>query len=154
MSSRPRDRGRTQVCGDREAQAKLRRAEQFMEVAMLIKDEPDPDWASAAAALAVLAGIAASDAACCKALGRRSRGQDHHNAEALLEQIEPGGKNAANAMRRLINLKDEAHYGFYYMVTQDSKSAFTQAERSFASPEPSSHARSRAATFSRPTGAA
>ena len=129
MSPRARDRGRTQVCGSREAQAKFRRAEQFMEVATLIKDEPDPDWASAAAALAVLAGISASDAACCKALGRRSLGQDHHDAEALLEQIEPGGKNAANAMRRLINLKDEAHYGFYNMSTQDLKSALTQAGR-------------------------
>ena len=125
----PRGRGRTQVCGTREAQAKLRRAEQFMEVATLVKDEPDPDWASAAAALAVLAGISASDAACCKALGRRSRGEDHHDAEALLEQIEPGGKNAANAMRRLINFKDEAHYGFYNVATQDLKSAFTQADR-------------------------
>jgi HEPN domain-containing protein len=129
MSSRGRVRGRTQVCGDREAQAKLRRAEQFMEVATLIRDEPDPDWASASAALAVLAGISASDAACCKALGERSRGQDHHDAEALLELIEPGGKNAANAMRRLINLKDEAHYGFYNVDTQDLKSAFTQAQR-------------------------
>lgn len=129
MSPRARDRGRTQPCGSREAQAKLRRAEQFMEVATLIKDEPDPDWASASAALAVLAGIAASDAACCKALGRRSRGQDHHDAEGLLELIEPGGKSAANAMRRLINLKDEAHYGFYNLATQDLKSAFTQAQR-------------------------
>ena len=49
-----------------------------MEVATLIMDEaePDPDWANAAAALAVLAGISASDAACCKALGRRSRSQE------------------------------------------------------------------------------
>jgi hypothetical protein len=129
MSSRSRDRGRTQVCGNREAQAKLRRAEQFMEVARLIKDEPDPDWASAAAALAVLAGISASDAACCKALGQRSRGQDHHDAEALLELIEPGGKNAANAMRRLINLKDEAHYGFFNVAAQDLRSAITQGQR-------------------------
>jgi hypothetical protein len=96
---------------------------------MLIRDEPDPDWASAAAALAVLAGISASDAACCKALGQRSRGQDHHDAEALLELIEPGGRNAANAMRRLINLKDEAHYGFSHVAAQDLKSAFTQAQR-------------------------
>ena len=82
-----------------------------MEVAKMIIDEaePDPDWANAAAALAVLAGISASDAACCKALGRRSRGQDHHEAEALLGQIDPGGKSAANGMRRLITLKGEAH---------------------------------------------
>lgn len=86
MSPRARDRGRTQVCGSREAQAKLRRAEQFMEVARLIKDEPDPDWASAAAALAIVAGIAASDAACCKALGRRSRGQDHTTPKPFSNQ--------------------------------------------------------------------
>ncbi len=131
MSARGRARGRTQPCGEAEAKAKLRRAEQFMEVAKLIMDEaePDPDWASAAAALAVLAGISASDAACCKALGLRSRGQDHHDAEALLEQIDPGGKSAANAMRRLITLKDEAHYGFYNVATQSLRSAFTQAEK-------------------------
>jgi len=123
----PRARNRDQPCGIREAQAKLQRADQFVEVARLIKDESDPDWASAAAALLVLAGISASDAVCCKALGRRSRGQDHHDAEALLELIEPGGKDAANAMRRLINLKDEAHYGFYNVSAKDLKSAFTQA---------------------------
>lgn len=129
MSPRGRARGRAQPCSSREAQAKLRRAEQFMEVAALIKDEPDPDWASAAAAVAVLAGISASDAACCKALGERSRGQDHHDAEALLELIEPGGRNAANALRRLINLKDEAHYGFCNVSAQDLRSALTQASR-------------------------
>jgi hypothetical protein len=30
-------------------------------------------------------------------------------------------------MRRLINLKDEAHYGLYNVGRQDLKSAFTQA---------------------------
>jgi hypothetical protein len=131
MSPRGRVPGRTQPCGDAEARVKVRRADQYMEVARMIIDEadPDPDWASAAAALAVLAGIHASNAACCKALGRRSRGQDHHDAEALLELIEPGGRQAANAMRRLINLKDEAHYGFYHMSTQNLRSAFTQANR-------------------------
>jgi len=90
---------------------------------------PDPDWASAAASLAVLAGIHASDAACCKSLGRRSRGGDHHDAEELLEQIEPHGRRAATAMRRLIDLKDEAHYGFFRMSTRSVTSAFKQADR-------------------------
>jgi len=134
MSARGGARSRTQRCGDTEARAKLRRAEQFVEVARMIVDEaePDPDWVSAAAALAVLAGISASDAACCKALGVRSRGQDHHDAEALLEQIDPGGKNAANAMRRLITLKDEAHYGFYSVSKQSLRSALIQAEKLIA----------------------
>lgn len=122
-------KGRRQDCGAAEARAKLRRAEQFIEVAEMIKSEEDPDWQSAGAALAVLAGIAASDAACCKALGHRSRGQDHHDAEAYLAQIDPGGKAAAQAMKRLIDLKDEAHYGFYNMSTQNLKLAHTQASK-------------------------
>jgi hypothetical protein len=97
MSSRARSRGRTQPCDNREAEAKLRRAEQFMEVATLTLDEPDPEWASAAAALAVLAGIAASDAACCKALGLRSRGQDHHDAEALLDRSSQAARTQGDA---------------------------------------------------------
>lgn len=68
--------GRTQACGAAEALAKLSRAKRFLEAADLVKDEPDPDFMSVAAALAVLAGIAASDAACCKALGLRSRGRN------------------------------------------------------------------------------
>lgn len=102
-----------------------------MEVSDLITGEPspDPDFLSAAAALVVLAGIAASDAACCKALGVRSRGDDHHDARPLLEQITPGGKDAANAMRRLIDLKDDAHYGFYNVSKQDVKSAFRQSQK-------------------------
>lgn len=131
MSPRTRSRGRTQNCGAAEARARLQRAEKFLEVAELITDEaaPDPDFISAAAALSVLAGIAASDAACCKALGLRSRSPDHHDAEALLVQIAPGGDDAAGALRRLINLKDEAHYSFYNVGTQDLRSAFRQAQK-------------------------
>jgi hypothetical protein len=128
----PRDtakKGRRETCDKEEARAKLRRAEQFIEVAMMIKDEDDPDWQSAGAALAVLAGISASDAACCYALGHRSRGPDHHDAEAYLIRIEPGGKAAAQALRRLIDLKDEAHYGFHNMSNQNLRSSYTQAEK-------------------------
>ena len=87
----------------------------------------DLEYASAAAALAVLAGIAASDAACCAALGRRSRGQDHQQATGLVEQVEPGGPEAAKALRRLLNLKDEAQYGFFDVGGQDLRAALRQA---------------------------
>jgi hypothetical protein len=97
-----------------------------METADLLEGDADPDFMSVRAALAVLAGIAASDAACCKALGRRSRSDNHHDAEKLLETIEPGGREAANALRRLINEKDEAHYGFYHVSASDLKTAVRQ----------------------------
>lgn len=125
----PRRVGRTQACGAAEARAKLSRAKRFLQTADLVKDEADPDFISVAAALVVLAGIAASDAACCKALGRRSRGQNHHEAEGLLEQIASGGREAANALRRLINLKDEAHYGFYNISRQSLRTSMNQAQR-------------------------
>jgi hypothetical protein len=43
-----------------------------------------------AAGNAVLAAIAASNALCCRLLGERSRGQDHRDAVALLEQVRFG----------------------------------------------------------------
>lgn len=66
----------------------------------------------------MLAGIAATDAACCKALGVRSRGQDHRQAASLVEQIEPGGRDAAKALRRLLDHKDAAEYGFTHVAGQ------------------------------------
>jgi hypothetical protein len=74
----------------------------------------------------VLAGIAASDAACCAALGRRSRSSNHHDAERLLREIAPGGPDAANRLRRLLDLKDNAQYGFLHVAGQDLQSVLRQ----------------------------
>jgi hypothetical protein len=121
--------GRTQACTDADARTRLRHAHKFLEVAELTAGEgADIEYTSQSAALAVLAGIAASDAACCKALGRRSRGRDHREAATLLEQITPGGKTAANSLRRLVDLKDEAHYGLYDVGGGDLKAALRQAD--------------------------
>lgn len=86
------------------------------------------DGMSVAAALAVLAGIAACDAACCAALGTRARGQDHHEAETLVKQVEPGGPAAATALRRLLDQKDTAHYGLVHVSGQSLKAALRQAQ--------------------------
>lgn len=103
-------------------------ARKFLEVATLIEDESLSTYASVAASLAVLAGIAASDAACCKVLGRRSRGENHHDAERFLEEIGDGGKEAASALRRLVNIKDVAQYGMTSLSREQLKSAMRQAE--------------------------
>jgi len=97
-------------------------------VAELVADEgEDIEYASQAASLAVLAGIAASDAACCKALGRLARGQDHREATTLLGLVEPGGKQAATSLSRLLSLKDDAQYGLFDVGGQDLRSALRQA---------------------------
>ena len=127
--TRGRGGSRTQVCSKEQARSRLGHARKFLEVAEMTAGEAgDVEYASAAAAVAVLAGIAASDAACCAALGRRSRGQDHQQAVKLIEQVEPGGPKAAKALRRLLSLKDEAHYGFFDVGSRDLQSATRQAQ--------------------------
>lgn len=127
--SRGRAAARTQQCSMAQARTRLEHARKFLDVAELVSDEAvDVEYASAAAALAVLAGIAASDAACCAALGRRSRGQDHRQATELVEQVAPGGDRAANALRRLLSVKDEAHYGFFDIGGRDLQGALRQAK--------------------------
>jgi hypothetical protein len=124
----PPTAGRTQPCSETDARNRLGHARKFLDVAELVAGEgADLEYARVAAALSVLAGIAASDAACCRALGRRSRGQDHREAAGLVEQVTPGGKQAANALRRLIGLKDEAHYGLFDVGGQDLQAALRQA---------------------------
>jgi len=100
-------RGRTQRCDRQQAQTRLDNAQKAFDVAELAAAEHEiPASRSVAAALAVLAGIAASDAACCAA-----RGEDHREASSLLRQIVPAGDRAAKALLDLLNLKDTAQYG-------------------------------------------
>lgn len=131
----PRRRGfRTQACTAADARKRQVQARRFLEVAALVADEHDPnqEYAGIAAALAVLAGIAAADAACCKELGERSRSENHHDAEVLLGLVPGGGSNAVADLRRLVSLKDEAHYGTIGVSGSQLKSALRQAERLIA----------------------
>jgi hypothetical protein len=120
--------GHTQPCSDADARVRLKHAQRFTEVALIVADEgSDIEYSSVAASLCVLAGIAASDAACCRALGLRARGRDHREAVSLVERIDPGGDEAANALKRLLGLKDEAHYGLIDVSGTDLRAALRQA---------------------------
>jgi len=46
----------------------------------------------------------------------------------LVEQVEPAGKDAGRALRRLLGLKDEAHYGLFDVGGSDLRAALRQAE--------------------------
>jgi hypothetical protein len=118
---------RTQTCSPTEARRRLDHARSFLEVAELTADVNDLslEYASVAASVAILVGIAAADAACCHELGRRSRSENHHDAETLLTTITPGGKRAASQLRQLIEIKDTAHYGFITVTTAALKRATT-----------------------------
>src|SRR5262245_43503078 len=103
---------KTRAASLQDARGRLRSAEAYLEVADLVLDEQSrAEFRGVAAGLAVLAGIAASDAICACRLGQIHRGDDHRAASALLEQSTPDGSKLAATFLRLIDIKDEAHYG-------------------------------------------
>lgn len=104
--------GRTSICTPADGQVRLEQARAFLEVAELVLEESDDGLATpqVAASLAVLCGIAASDAVCCRRLGERSRGQDHRQAVALVGTVSPDGPAMAKDLRRLLEIKDQSHY--------------------------------------------
>ena len=87
-----RSKTRTQSCDRRDALNRLAQADSFLLAAELIVDDDSDDATpSVAASLAVLAGIAASDAACCARLGVRARGQSHAEAVEFSARSSPAG---------------------------------------------------------------
>lgn len=123
-----RSRGRSQRCSPQDARKRYKHAIKFLEVAEIAagEHEQDPEYASVAVSLAVLAGIAAADAACCAALGERSRSDDHHDAEAFLRRVE-GGEGAAKQLHQLLSFKDEAQYGFFDVSPGELRKALRRA---------------------------
>jgi hypothetical protein len=80
----------------------------YLDVAELVPtDRQRDEFFNVAGALAVLAGIAASDALCAIRLGKCHRGDDHRGATQLFESATPDGRDLANRLRRLLDLKDE-----------------------------------------------
>lgn len=134
----PRPGGRVSPCTPADARARLRKAQSFITGAELIvemSDDADLDLPAVAAALAVLAGIAASDAACCSALGQYARGQDHRQAERLLATVTPDGPQMAKDLKRLLDRKDNAHCGFISTTLAEASEMLAWAVRLVSSAE-------------------
>lgn len=123
----PRSVSRVQACDAVAARARLRDARAQLDLAALATADSSPEELKAAASCAVLAGIAAADAACCAALGHRSRSQNHRDAVAVLRQVSPGGSDAARRLERLLGLKDATQYGLGTVSWARLESARRQA---------------------------
>ncbi|WP_432519928.1 HEPN domain-containing protein [Kineococcus sp. SYSU DK006] len=123
--------GRTSDCSPSEGRVRLEQARAFLEVAELVLEESDDGLATpqVAASPAVLCGIAASDAVCCSRLGRRSRGQDHRQAVDLLATVLPDGPAMAKDLRRLLEIKDQAHYAATMVSAPRAEQAVQWARR-------------------------
>jgi hypothetical protein len=136
-------RGRRRPCNAADAQIRARQARAFLSTAELVRSEThkpeEYDYNHVAAALAVLAAIAASDALCCALLGERSRGQDHRDAADLLAQVRFGEGNAdaqskraddlAAALASALDVKDESHYGTKLLGADQLRRVMRAADR-------------------------
>ena len=121
---------RTQPASKEDSRARLRTARAYLEVAdLVLAEEKRSEMPGVAAALAVLAGIAASDAICASRRGLIHRGDDHHAASNLLQSSTPDGKALATTFKRLIDLKDQAHYGVSIVSAATARRAVQWATR-------------------------
>ena len=64
-----------------------------------------------------------------KPFGTRSRGQDHAQAVSLVKQVIPHGDELANDLDRLLDLKDNAHYGVLGVADAEARRAVEWARR-------------------------
>ena len=105
-----RGRGRTVDCGRAEADVRFAQAGAFAVNAELDPLSADAAQRSVAVSNAVLAGIAAADAICCRTLGVRSASSEHGDAGHLLTETPGSGQDAARHLRRLLAAKHMAQY--------------------------------------------
>lgn len=124
---------RTVACSIDDARQRLRTAQAYAEVAELVLNETERgEYQNVAAALAVLAGIAASDAICGARLRRIHRGQDHRAAADLLGRAVPDGQKLASQLLRLLDVKDSAHYGIPIVASRSARDSLKAAQRLLA----------------------
>jgi hypothetical protein len=125
-----RAQGRRRPTSREQARVRQRAAEAYLSVAELVLDEEaDTAMPGVAAGLAVLAGIAGSDVLCAIGLGEVHRGDRHRDAVALLKVATPDGPRLATTFSRLLDIKDEAHYGVTVVPLAKARTAVKHAER-------------------------
>ena len=124
---------RTTSCSLSDARQRLRSAEAYANVAELVLNETERnEYLNVAAGLAVLAGIAASDAICGARLGLIHRGQDHREAADLLRTAVIDGPKLAGQLLRLLDVKDSAHYGIPVVAPRHARDSLKAAQRLIA----------------------
>lgn len=110
------------------ADARNRRliATRYLEIAELATGEEVPGANNVVVGVAVLAGIAASDAISIAATGSRYAGEDHMEAASVLARVD---QSLAAELTKLIRLKPSAHYGSTFISIADRTRALRAATK-------------------------
>lgn len=122
---------RLKKCDDEIVRGRLRKAEQFLDVAEMVRDLADDqaDVGDALVTLCVHAGIAASDVICCKAFGHFVQGEDHRQAIGELANAPPDGDQLSKDLEALLQMKSRAGYAAPPVNSDQRKRAWRRAER-------------------------
>jgi hypothetical protein len=115
---------RVRIGGRTDALAHLDKAREFLAAA---RAALDAGWHNAAASSAVSAGINARDALCFAMIGRATAADDHRFAVAELRSLGPAGAEPANALDRLLGLKDRAQYDRRSVGAAEARAAIRRA---------------------------
>lgn len=99
------------------------------EAAPILSDTIDSYRPNSLVSNYVLAGIAATDAICCLALGEHSQSDDHREAIGLIERVNPDGRELGKALSTLLGLKTTAQYGAEPLTEERVKRAQRSAEK-------------------------
>jgi hypothetical protein len=86
-----------------------------------------PDIGDAYVTLCVHAGIAAADSICAHRLKQHHIGDNHHEAVAMLRQVQPDGHAFANDLDQLLKLKTKAGYTHRPVTADERKLAGRRA---------------------------
>lgn len=118
---------RTTPCTDATKAARLAKARQFRASAQDLADlHGDADApGDAEVSLLVLAGIAAADVICCRAMGEHARGEAHDEAVAVLRRADPA---AARQLSSLLKRKSKAGYSDRPVSRDDVRKARRAAD--------------------------
>jgi hypothetical protein len=101
---------RVQPCTATTIEGRLARAIEFFDSAEDERHE-HPERANAWVTHYILAGIAAADVICCRALGQHSQGDNHVQAVAMLRSVQPDGPELSVALGILLGMRTKAGYG-------------------------------------------
>src|SRR5262245_2647085 len=121
-------RFRMQPCTAATIEGRLARAIEFFESAEDERRE-HPERANAWMTHYILAGIAAADVICCRALGRHAQGDNHVQAVALLRSVQPNGPELSVALGVLLGMKTKAGYGERAVSAEDRTRAPRRAQQ-------------------------
>lgn len=119
---------KTQPAHRRQAETPLDDARAYLQQAQISAELVDGSRRHATvASSAVLAGIAATDAACAAKLGEIAAGS-HAQATKLLKRV-TGSAQSVSALSRLLSIKSSSQYAGGSITSRDADDAMERAQR-------------------------